>query len=152
MSDTFKVYKKDGTKISEGASPLSITGITANTKVAKGDYQVARVVGGQESAKVDIPAFTTLPISVASVTLDKTATEVEQGGTLKLTPTVTPANATDKTGSWSSSNTAVATVSGGTVAVKTDATVGGTTEISFTTTDSGKVAKCTIKVIEKAAG
>ncbi|AOM15374.1 TPA: Ig domain-containing protein [Enterococcus faecium] len=155
MPDTFKIYKKNGTeftKVAEGESPLSITGIAANTQVAKGDYQATRVVGGQESVKVDIPAFTTLPISVTGVTLDKTTAEVEQGGTLKLTPTVTPANATDKTGSWSSSNTAVATVTGGNVTVKTDAEVGGTTEVSFTTTDGGKVAKCTITVIEKAAG
>lgn len=66
MPDTFKIYKKNGTeftKVAEGESPLSITGIAANTQVAKGDYQATRVVGGQESVKVDIPAFTTLPIN-----------------------------------------------------------------------------------------
>lgn len=152
MPEVFKIYKKDGTKVVEGESPLTIDGIAANTQVAKGDYQATRVVGSQESEKVDIPAFTTLPISVTGVTLNKATAEVEQGGTLKLTPTVTPANATDKTGSWSSSNTAVATVSGGNVTVKADAEVGGTTEVSFTTADGGKVAKCTITVIEKAAG
>ena len=138
--------------MTEGESPLTITGIAANTQVAKGDYQATRVVGGQESSKVDIPAFETLPISVTGVTLDKTTADVEQGGSVKLTPTVTPANATDKTGSWSSSNTAVATVSGGTVSVKADAEVGGSTEVSFTTTDGGKVAKCTVTVIEKTEG
>lgn len=60
MPDIFKIYKKDGTKVMEGESPLTITGIAVNTQVAKGDYQATRVVGGQESVKVDIPAFTTL--------------------------------------------------------------------------------------------
>ncbi len=147
MAETFKIYKKDGTKVEEGESPLTIDGIAANTQVAKGDYKAVRVDEGKESTKVDIPAFTTLPISVTGVTLDKTTAEVEQGGTLKLTPTVTPENATDKTGSWNSSNTAIATVSGGTVTVKSDAEVGGTTEVSFTTKDGAKVAQCTITVI-----
>lgn len=58
--DTFRIYKKDGTKVAEGASPLSITNIAANTQVAKGDYQATRLVKGVESGKVDIPAFKTL--------------------------------------------------------------------------------------------
>ncbi|MDT2648029.1 hypothetical protein P7D50_09490 [Enterococcus dongliensis] len=60
MVDTFKIYKKDGTKVVEGPTPLSITGIATNTAVATGDYQAVRVAGDLESAKVDIPAFTTL--------------------------------------------------------------------------------------------
>ncbi|HGF7906318.1 TPA: hypothetical protein QFN80_001961 [Enterococcus faecium] len=61
MPDTFKIYKKDGTKVTEGESPLTITGIAANTQVAKGDYQATRLVNDVESMKVDIPAFKTLP-------------------------------------------------------------------------------------------
>lgn len=61
MVDTFRIYKKDGTKVVEGTSPLSITGIAANTQVVKGDYQAVRVTNDVESAKVDIPAFKTLP-------------------------------------------------------------------------------------------
>lgn len=60
MVDKFKIYKKDGTKVAEGASPLSITGVAAETTVAKGDYQAVRVINDIESGKVDIPAFTTL--------------------------------------------------------------------------------------------
>lgn len=60
MVDTFRIYKKDGTKVAEGISPISITGIAANTQVAKGDYKATRLVNGVESAKVDIPAFKTL--------------------------------------------------------------------------------------------
>ena len=72
MPYTFKIYKKDVTKVTEGERPLTITGIASNTQVAKGDYQATSVVGGQESVKVDIPAFTTIPISGTGVTLDNT--------------------------------------------------------------------------------
>ncbi|HFD1713502.1 TPA: hypothetical protein QFL08_000225 [Enterococcus faecium] len=61
MPEIFKIYKKDGTKVVEGASPLTITGIAANIQVVKGDYQAVRVTNDVESAKVDIPAFKTLP-------------------------------------------------------------------------------------------
>ncbi|MBU5366684.1 hypothetical protein KQI33_14980 [Enterococcus devriesei] len=60
MVDTFRIYKKDGTKAAEGASPLSISGFAAETVVAKGDFQAVRVTNDVESAKVDIPAFKTL--------------------------------------------------------------------------------------------
>lgn len=73
MVDTFRIYKKDGTKVAEGASPLSITGVTAETTVAKGDYQAVRVTNDVESKKVDIPAFKTLSEQEpASLKLDQT--------------------------------------------------------------------------------
>jgi len=151
MAETFKLYK--GVEVvAEGNSPLEIKGAGANKEVAPGEYKVARVSEGKESPKVDIPSFKTLPIAVTGVSLDKTTADVEQGATLKLTPAVTPANASDKSGSWASSNTAIATVSGGTVTVKADAVVDSTTEVSFTTTDGGKVAKCTIKAKAKSEG
>ena len=92
------------------------------------------------------------PATAYRYTLDKTSADVAVGGTLKLTPTVSPTNATDKSGSWSSSVTAVATVSGGTVTVKGDAEVGATTDVTFTTNDGGKKATCTITVVAAEEG
>lgn len=60
MGDIFRIYKKDETKVAEGVSPLTITGVEPETSVAKGDYQATRVDGDMESTKVDIAAFTTL--------------------------------------------------------------------------------------------
>ena len=48
MADTFRIYKGD-TKIVEGASPLSITGIEPATEVAAGEYKATRVQNGKES-------------------------------------------------------------------------------------------------------
>ena len=47
---------------------------------------------------------------VTSVSLDKSAVTLSSGGTTQLTVTVMPSNATDKTVTWSSGNTSVATV------------------------------------------
>lgn len=72
MVDTFRIYKKDGTKVVEGTSPLTIMGIAADTQVAKGDYKAVHVVNGIESAKVDIPAFKTTAAQVptSSISFD----------------------------------------------------------------------------------
>ena len=50
-------------------------------------------------------------VKVASVTLDKTSLELVEGDAAQLTATVKPDNATDKTVTWKSSDTKVATVS-----------------------------------------
>lgn len=64
-----KVFKKDGTFVSagtKGASSVAITGLTAKTVVASGDYQVAfdldatSKLSSSASGKVDVPAFTVL--------------------------------------------------------------------------------------------
>lgn len=58
---TFKIKTKDGTLVVEGASPLAITGLAADTVVADGDYVAVAVENGKESAAVAIPGFTVLP-------------------------------------------------------------------------------------------
>ena len=61
MAKVFNVYKKTGEKIvSEKPSPVTITGLTAETLYSKGDFQVTAIEDGKpESSKVDVPEFTT---------------------------------------------------------------------------------------------
>lgn len=87
-------------------------------------------------------------VSVTGVSLDKTSAELDVGGTLTLTKTIEPANATNQNVSWSSSDENVATVANGTVTAKT----AGTAVITVKTADGGKEASCTITVKEKASG
>ena len=54
-------------------------------------------------------------VSVTGIALDKTKAEMAEGETLKLTATISPDDATDKTITWTSSNESVATVKNGTV-------------------------------------
>lgn len=87
-------------------------------------------------------------VSVTGVSLDRTSAELEVGGTLTLTATIEPANATNPNVSWSSSDVKVATVENGTVT----AVAVGTAEITVKTADGGKEARCTITVKEKTSG
>ena len=85
-------------------------------------------------------------IKVTGVTLDRQTIDMTEGETTALTATVAPSNATDKSVTWSSSSTAVATVdsNGKVTAVKA-----GEATITVTTKDGGKSATC--KVTVKAA-
>lgn len=98
----FKVYKGNDV-IVEGESPLEIIGINTNTEVSEGEYQVVRVEDDRESERVDIPAFTTLPIDVTGVSVSPKTSSAEAGaeGTRQLNATVSPSNATNKSVSYS---------------------------------------------------
>ena len=78
-----------------------------------------------------------------SVSLDKSSLNLSIGGSSDLHATVLPADATDPSVSWSSSNTAVATVNNN---GHVTALTAGTTTITVTTTDGGKTATCTVTV------
>ena len=84
-------------------------------------------------------------ISVTSVSLDKTTAELTEGDELTLTATVNPDNATDKSVTWSSSDSSVASVVNG----KVTALKAGTATITVTTTDGGKTASCAVTVKAK---
>ncbi len=81
--------------------------------------------------------------SVTSVTLNKTSASLKKGETLTLTATVAPSDAANKSVTWSSGNTSVATVS--TSGVVT-AVGEGTAVITVKTADGGKTASCTVAV------
>ena len=106
----FRIYKGE-TVITEGESPLSITGIAPNTAVSSGDYEVVRIDGERESERVDIPSFETLPIEVTDVNLSHSTMTLNEGETESLTASVAPDNATDKTIRFTTSDRDIATVS-----------------------------------------
>ena len=81
---------------------------------------------------------TTVPVSGVSISV--TSLTIDLGKTGFLSAKVSPSNATDKTITWSSSNTSVATVSDGTV---TAVAVG---EATITASAGGKSATCLVTV------
>ena len=83
-------------------------------------------------------------VKVSSITLNETSYTLEPGQTLSLVATVNPSAATDKTVTWTSSNTSVASVSNGTVTALAE---GNTT---ITASAGGKSAQCAITVIAKS--
>ena len=80
-------------------------------------------------------------VPASSVTLNKTTLILEISKSDTLTSTVYPANATDKTVNWTSSDTKVATVTNG----KVTAVSAGTATITAKTTN-GKTATCSVTV------
>lgn len=81
-----------------------------------------------------------VPVESVSLNLEE-LTLIESFGT-SLSATISPANATDKTVTWTSSDTAVATVADGVVT----AVSAGEAVITVTTVDGAKSASCTVTV------
>ena len=98
----------------------------------------------------DITIEYTVPsvVHVTGVSLDKSTDTVAVGSTTTLTETVTPSNAADKTVSWSTSDSSVATVSGGVVT----GVAAGTAVITVETTDGGYTDTCTVTVTGGGGG
>lgn len=88
-------------------------------------------------------------VSVTSVTLNKTELDLIVEAHEQLTATVLPNDATNKNVSWSSDNTAVATVSDNGLVT---AVGEGKATITVTTEDGNKTATCTISVTAPAGG
>ena len=106
--------------------------------VAEGTAVITASAGGKSATcTVTVPH---VAVPVASVTLNKTETTIEVGGSETLIATVNPDNADDPTVTWSSSNEAVATVVNGLVSAVAEGTA------VITASAGGKSATCTVTV------
>ena len=82
-------------------------------------------------------------VEVQSITLDQTSYEVVQGGSIQIKATVAPADATDKTLTWTSSDEEIATVVNGVVTGKKE----GTVTITASHGDITATAQVTVKIV-----
>ena len=115
---------------------------TAGTQTVTVSYTKADVT---KTATYEI---TVNDVAVTGITLNKEAIQLKVGKTTKLTATVEPDNATDKTVVWSSDDETVATVSeDGTVTAVAE----GTATITAGTPDGAQTATCTVTVIAATA-
>jgi len=80
---------------------------------------------------------------VTGITVSPTSKTIKVGENFTITPTVTPASATDKVVTWSSSNNAIASVD---TTGKVTGLSTGTATITATTHDGGLTATCTVTV------
>lgn len=138
---------------------LNVAGETVSTnnknsfvKVVEGTFtnqiQIANSSGKEYNVIVFLIEGVAGPVAVTGVTLNKITTSIEAGQSEQLTATVLPANADNKSVTWSSNNTAVATVdNNGNVS----ALAAGTATITVTTADGNKTATCTVTVTAPAA-
>ena len=125
--------KKNAIKISVKFGP----NIAAVKTAAGADSEGYIRVVDTSDPTAHVPVFTT------RVKLDRTSATVYTGNTVTLVSTVSPSNATDKSVTWASSNTSVATVSSAGV-VK--GVANGTATITVKTKDTGKTATATVTV------
>ena len=144
-------FKLNATILPEDATKKTLTWTTSNEKVAKVDQngKVTAVAAGTATIKAKssnskvgkcVVTVAKKNIAVESVKLNKTSVAIGKGETITLTAAVAPSNATNKTVTWTSSDTKVATVSGGKV------TGVGTGTVIITAKSGGKTANCTVSV------
>ena len=89
-------------------------------------------------------------VMMNSITLNYSTLNINVGSTAQLTATVSPSNATNKSVSWTSSNTSVATVNSSGIVTGVSS---GTCTITATARDgSGKSASCTVTVKQLVTG
>ncbi|WP_068652754.1 carbohydrate-binding protein [Paenibacillus antarcticus] len=99
------------------------------------------------------PVWPSNNVAVTGVTLDKSTLSLATGSTETITATITPADATNKTVTFSSNDTGVATVTGavydsstGTTSVTVHAIAAGNAVITVTTADGNQTAVSNVTV------
>lgn len=117
-----------------------VTGVSAGTATITVTTQDGNKTA---SCTVTVPDPSADPVAVTGVSLNKTSTSLTVGATETLTATVAPANATNQAITWSSNNTAVASIDQN---GKVTAVAAGTATITVTTQDGNKTATCTVTV------
>ncbi|MCL2883043.1 MAG: RICIN domain-containing protein, partial [Coriobacteriia bacterium] len=142
--------------LAAGALPpgmtLTASGLVTGIPTASGSFSfTAKATNAAGSAtkalKLTVAPPTTPAVPVTRVNLSTTAKTVIDGQGFTLSATVSPANATDTTVTWSSSNPAVATVNATTGAVAAKAV--GSVVITATAAGGNAKATCTVKVNPK---
>jgi uncharacterized protein YjdB len=133
-------------KIVWGSSNTKVASVDANGKLTARALGTATITAASEAdrtKKVTVSvSVTSAKVSVSSVTLNLKTTTLAPKQTLQLSATLKPTNATNKKVSWSSSNSAIASVD---AKGKVTAKANGTTTITATSADDG-TKKAAVKV------
>ena len=130
LADKSVTWKSSNTAIATVSSKGKVKGVKTGTATIT---CTSKATGAKATCKV----------TVGSVKLDQTEIAVEKNKTKTLTATVYPSTLTDKSVTWTSSNTAIATVSskGKVKGVKT-----GTATITCTSNVTGLSTTCEVTV------
>jgi hypothetical protein len=129
-----------------GVASVDADGVVTAQSVGTADITVTTLDGGK-TATCEVTVGTII-YPVTGVSLDRACATVQKDGTLLLTATVLPANATNPGVTWESSAVSVATVDENGLVTA----VGyGTATVTVRTVDGGKTATCRIDVPDPGA-
>ena len=142
---TATVFPEDAKdkKVSWSSSDEEVVMISSNGK-AKAMAVGEAIITAEAGEKTDFITITVVPkvIPVTGISLNPASFTIKVGESQELQVDITPEDATDKSVTWESSNSAVASVENGTVlGVKP-----GSATITATTTDGGKKAECAVTI------
>jgi hypothetical protein len=121
---------------------VSASGLVTGVAIGSAVITVTTADGGFTATCAVTVTSGSTTIPVTGVTLNKTTLDLYLDESETLIASVLPANATNKTVSWSSSAPSIATVTNGLVTAKAS----GSAEITVTTQDGGFTAKCVVTV------
>ena len=134
LTDRTVTWKSSNTKIATVTSAGKVKGVKAGT-----------VTITATSKATGLKATCTVTVENGKVTLNKTEVRIQKGKTVTLKATVTPSSLKDKSVTWKSSNTKIATV---TAEGKVKGIKAGTATITCTSNATGKKATCTVTVLQ----
>ena len=145
---------------SDDPNVVMVTAINATqakvTGVSVGKTSVSAHLG-DKSASCEVTVQAPPTVDVTGISLDKTALELSVYQSYALTATITPSNATDKTVTWTSSNTDVARVlnedgwgANGTMAKAGTVTAYSAGEAIITASAGGFTAQCKVTVTDNS--
>ncbi len=138
------------TNVTWSSSNSSIAAVNSTglvTGVAQGSATITATAKDKDNNDItDSVTVTVSPIAVTGVSLDSNSAVVKAGKTVTLVATISPTNATNKSVTWTSSDTSVAIVSAGVVT----GVAAGTATITVKTVDGNKTATCTVTVTNNA--
>ena len=123
----------------QSVATISNSGLV--TAVAEGSSTITASAGGKSGTC--LITVSKKIIDVTSIELNKTTLSMVEGDSETLSATIRPADATDQTVTWSSSETGIATVEEGKVSAVSEGTA------TITAKAGGKTASCSVVVSKK---
>lgn len=134
----------DETVAADGSVSFDSFGLRGTQPSEEGFTGGTAFIGGEGfDSATTVGTLQTALVAVDSITLDKTEASIEVGATITLAATVTPDNATDKTVTWTSSDSTVASVDANGVVTGISASE---TPVTITATAGEKSATCSVTV------
>ena len=124
-----------------GIATVSPDGLVSG--VAVGNTAISVTTADGDHTATCAVTVSTVPVAVTEVNLNATTSSINVGGTVQLTPTISPPDATNQNVTWSSNATGYATVSSSGLV---SGVAAGNATITVTTVDGNHTATCAVTV------